>query len=51
MRGVPGPGSAGALPGHDVRLTDGDLVLRPMREGDLPKALELDNEPEVRHFM
>lgn len=51
MRGVPGPGSAGALPGHDVRLTDGDLVLRPMREDDLPKALELDNEQEVRHFM
>ena len=39
------------LPGHDVRLTDGDLVLRPMREDDLPQALVWDNDPDVRHFM
>ena len=51
LRGVTGPGKAGALPGHDVRLTDGDLVLRPMREDDLPQALEWDNDPEVRHYM
>jgi len=44
-------GHAGALPGHDVRLTDGDLVLRPMREDDLPHALVWDNDPEVHHFM
>jgi hypothetical protein len=30
---------------------DGDLVLRAMREDDLPRALEWDNHPEVHHFM
>jgi len=42
---------AACLPGHDVHLGDGDLVLRPMREDDLAMALEWDNDPEVRHFM
>lgn len=51
MRGVRGTENADALPGHHVRLTDGDLVLRPMRENDLPQAMEWDNDPEVRHFM
>ncbi len=41
----------GRLPGHDVHLGEGDLVLRPMREDDLVIALEWDNDPEVRHFM
>ena len=45
------PGNADALPGHNVRLMDGDLVLRPMREDDLPRALEWDNHPQVHHFM
>ncbi len=45
------PGNADALPDHRVRLTDHDLVLRPMREDDLPHALEWDNEPEVHYFM
>ena len=48
---VPGPENADALPGHDVRLADGDLVLRPMREDDLPQALEWDNDPEVHFYM
>jgi len=47
VREVPEPETADALPGHDVRLADGDLVLRPMREDDLPQALEWDNDPEV----
>jgi len=42
---------SGHLPGHDVHLGEGDLVLRPMREDDLATALEWDNDPEVRHFM
>jgi RimJ/RimL family protein N-acetyltransferase len=41
----------GHLPGHDVRLGEGDLVLRPMREDNLPTALEWDNDPEVRLYM
>jgi len=45
------PGKSDALPDHAVRLTDGDLVLRPMREDDLPQALEWDNDPDVHHFM
>jgi aminoglycoside 6'-N-acetyltransferase len=51
VREVAGPEHADALPGHDVRLTDGDLVLRPMREDDLPQALEWDNDPEVHYYM
>lgn len=51
MRGVPGPGNADTLPGHDVRLTDGALVLHTMTEDDLPQALEWDNDPQVRHLM
>ena len=51
MREVPEPENADALPGHDVRLTDGDVVLRPMREDDLPQALEWDNDPEVFYYM
>jgi RimJ/RimL family protein N-acetyltransferase len=42
---------SGRLPGHDVHLGEGDLVLRPMREDDLATALEWDNDPEVRLFM
>lgn len=45
------PDNAGALPGHDVRLSNGDLVLRPMREDDLRQALDWDNDPEVSYHM
>jgi len=45
------PEHATVLPSHDVWLTDGDLMLRPMRDDDLPQALVWDNDPEVRHFM
>ena len=45
------PGNADAPPGHDVRLTNGDVVLRPVREDDLPQALEWDNDPEVFYYM
>jgi len=48
---VPRPEKAEVLPGHDVRLKDNDLVLRPMREDDLPRALEWDNDPEVFYSM
>ena len=34
-----------------TRLTEGDLVLQPMREDDLPQALEWDNDPDVFYYM
>jgi RimJ/RimL family protein N-acetyltransferase len=38
------------LPTHAVSLADGDVVLRPMVEADVPRLLNWANDPKVRYF-
>jgi RimJ/RimL family protein N-acetyltransferase len=35
---------------HEVRLSDGDLVLRPMTEEDWPALLKWNNDPDVLYY-
>ena len=35
---------------HDVRLSDGPLILRPMTEGDWDILLKWNNDPEVLYY-
>ena len=40
----------GSLRTHDITLPDGDLVLRPMTEGDWEILHVWNNDPDVLHF-
>lgn len=35
---------------HAVILRDGELVLRPMTEGDWELALQINNDPDLGYF-
>jgi len=35
---------------HDVRLADGNLILRPMTEEDWPVLMRWNNDPEVLYY-